>query len=103
MVHLSAEQLSASLDELLSGPSLDIVERHLDACEQCRRERADMAAQDEVIARLLIHEPTDSFFDKFAEDLDELLRTDGQVRRRKKTGTATRVSAARPASQPGAS
>src|SRR5438128_692987 len=98
MVHLTTQQLSASLDGLLTGPSLEIVDRHLDACEMCRRERADLELQDELLEKLLTHEPTHSFFDKFAEDLDELIRTDGASgRRRASAPTPASTSAAAPA------
>ena len=43
MIHLTVQQLSASLDGSLAGPSLELVVRHLAVCHECRDRQARLA------------------------------------------------------------
>ena len=54
MIHLTVQQLSASLDGALTGPSLELVVRHLAACHDCRDRQARLAKHDDALRRLLM-------------------------------------------------
>lgn len=63
MTHLTVQQLSASLDGALTGPSLELVVRHLAACHECRDRQARLAKHDDALRRLLGQDPDDLFLD----------------------------------------
>lgn len=63
MIHLTIQQLSASLDGALTGPSLDLVVRHLALCTECRERQARLVRTDDALRRLLAQQTTDAFLD----------------------------------------
>ncbi|MFM7231307.1 MAG: zf-HC2 domain-containing protein [bacterium] len=63
MIHLTVQQLSASLDGALRGPSLDLVTRHLAACHRCRDRQARLARTDDALRRLLASATDEAFLD----------------------------------------
>ena len=63
MIHLTIQQLSASLDGALTGPSLDLVVRHLAMCPECRDRQARLVRTDDALRRLLAQQTTDAFLD----------------------------------------
>jgi hypothetical protein len=63
MIHLTIQQLSASLDGALTGPSLDLVVRHLAMCTECRERQARLVRTDDALRRLLAQQTTDAFLD----------------------------------------
>jgi hypothetical protein len=64
MTHVTVQQLSASLDGALTGPSLELVVRHLAACHECRDRQARLAKHDDALRRLLGQDPDDLFLDE---------------------------------------
>ncbi len=72
MNHLTVQQLSASLDGAVTGPSLELVVRHLSACQECRDRQARLARHDDALRRLLAPEPSEAFLEDLgtrAEDI----------------------------------
>lgn len=63
MIHLTVQQLSASLDGALRGPSLDLVTRHLAGCHRCRDRQARLARTDDALRRLLAVATDETFLD----------------------------------------
>ncbi len=63
MNHLTVQQLSASLDGALTGPSLELVVRHLAGCHECRDRQARLARHDDALRRLLALDPHEFFLD----------------------------------------
>ena len=63
MIHLTIQQLSASLDGALTGPSLDLVVRHLSVCRECRDRQARLVRTDDALRRLLSQQTTDAFLE----------------------------------------
>jgi hypothetical protein len=72
MIHLTVQQLSASLDGALTGPSLELVVRHLAACHDCRDRQARLAKHDDALRRLMGQEPTDIFLDDLTRRAEAL-------------------------------
>jgi hypothetical protein len=72
MIHLTVQQLSASLDGALTGPSLELVVRHLAACHECRDRQARLAKHDDALRRLMGQEPTDIFLDDLTRRAEAL-------------------------------
>jgi hypothetical protein len=79
VIHLTVHQVSAHLDGALVGTSLDLVVRHLKQCEACRGELAALRAQDQVLARLIAHDPGEAWFEEFHEELERALSGDPPV------------------------
>ncbi len=73
MIHLTVQQLSASLDGALTGPSLELVVRHLAACHDCRDRQARLAKHDDALRRLLAQEPKDIFLDDLTRRAESLV------------------------------
>ena len=63
MIHLTVQQLSAALDGALTGPSLELVVRHLAACHECRDRQARLNKYDDALRRLLAQDPGEEFMD----------------------------------------
>jgi hypothetical protein len=72
MIHLTVQQLSASLDGALTGPSLELVVRHLAACHECRDRQARLAKHDDALRRLMAQEPSDIFLDDLTRRAEAL-------------------------------
>lgn len=66
MIHLTVQQLSAALDGALTGPSLELVVRHLAACHDCRDRQARLAKHDDALRRLLSQDPGEAFIDELS-------------------------------------
>jgi hypothetical protein len=77
MQHLDAEKLSAHLDNALTGSARAEVERHLEACPECRTALAEMLALDEGLDVALTHEPGDAYFETFAARVEDRIRAAG--------------------------
>lgn len=73
MIHLTVQQLSASLDGALTGPSLELVVRHLAACHDCRDRQVRLAKHDDALRRLLAQEPKDLFMDDLTRRAESLV------------------------------
>jgi hypothetical protein len=72
MIHLTVQQLSASLDGALTGPSLELVVRHLAVCHECRDRQARLAKHDDALRRLMGQEPSDIFLDDLTRRAEAL-------------------------------
>jgi hypothetical protein len=72
-MHLTVQQLSASLDGALAGPSLELVVRHLGACHECRDRQARLAKHDDALRRLLAQDPADLFLDDLTRRTEALI------------------------------
>ncbi|MCC6651648.1 MAG: carboxypeptidase regulatory-like domain-containing protein [Candidatus Eisenbacteria bacterium] len=59
MKHLSALQLSSSLDGTLTGVELEAVVQHLGACRECRDRHSAFSKQNDALRRLLAFEPSE--------------------------------------------
>lgn len=71
MMHLTVQQLSSSLDGALTGPSLELVVRHLGACHDCRDRQARLAKHDDALRRMLGQDPDDLFLDDLTRRSEE--------------------------------
>ncbi len=72
MNHLTAQQLSASLDGALTGPSLELVVRHLAGCHECRDRQARFARHDDVLRRLLAMDPHEFYLDDLSHRAEDI-------------------------------
>ncbi|NOT34361.1 MAG: hypothetical protein HOP12_09350 [Candidatus Eisenbacteria bacterium] len=70
MRHLTAFQISASVDGVLQGGSQDQVVRHLAECDVCRGQYEELATHQQVLTRLLTHDGGDSFFDQLLREVE---------------------------------
>ncbi len=61
--HLTVQQLSSALDGALTGPSLEVVVRHLAACTDCRERQSRLVRHDDVLRRLLAAETEEAFLE----------------------------------------
>ncbi|MEK7330367.1 MAG: zf-HC2 domain-containing protein, partial [Candidatus Eisenbacteria bacterium] len=77
MKHLTSEKLSAHLDRALTGHAAEKAERHLAACEECRRALAALVAQDAGLRPALTHDPGEAYFERFAGRVEDRLRAAG--------------------------
>ncbi len=77
MKHMTSEELSAHLDRALTGRAAGEAERHLAACEECRRALAALAAQDASLRPALTHDPGEAYFERFAGRVEDRLRAAG--------------------------
>lgn len=73
MIHVTIQQLSSHLDGELSGASADLVKRHLASCTECDSKFAALKEQEELLSKMLMHDPGDAFFDQLAIDLEKLI------------------------------
>lgn len=71
MRHLTLQQLSATVDQALSGVSLELVRRHLEECEECRARGSKLARVDGVVAQLVSHDPGDAWLEAVVVEIDE--------------------------------
>lgn len=67
MIHLTVQQLSAALDGALTGPSLELVVRHLAACHECRDRQSRLTKHDDALRRLLAQDPGEEFMDELTK------------------------------------
>ena len=63
MSHLTVQQLSSSLDGAVTGPSLELIVRHLAGCAECRDRHSRLARHDDVLRRLLAPEASAEFLE----------------------------------------
>lgn len=63
MSHLTVQQLSSSLDGAITGPSLELIVRHLAGCAECRDRQSRLARHDDVLRRLLAPEASADFLE----------------------------------------
>jgi len=73
MNHLTVQELSASLDGVLTGPALEQVAAHLVTCHECRENQARLTKHDDALRRLLAHDPNDRFIDDLARRSEALV------------------------------
>ncbi|TMA29944.1 MAG: hypothetical protein E6J87_19215, partial [Deltaproteobacteria bacterium] len=71
--HLSVQDLSASLDGVLSGPALEQLVAHLAGCHACRDAQSRLAKHDDALRRLLAHDPDDRTMDELARRSETLV------------------------------
>jgi hypothetical protein len=69
VIHLTLQQLSAYLDDELPEASVELVRRHLSQCPECTVRFAKVEALEEILVRLLHHDPGDAFFDFFRDSI----------------------------------
>src|SRR4030095_3472822 len=72
-----AGKRSAHLATALTGAARAEVERHLEACPECRTALAEMLALDEGLDVALTHEPGDAYFETFARRVECRIRAAG--------------------------
>ena len=63
MSHVTVQQLSSSLDGAVTGPSLELIVRHLAGCAECRDRQSRLARHDDVLRRLLAPEAGAEFLE----------------------------------------
>ena len=66
MTHLSPDQLSALVDDSLSGDVLNDARAHLADCSDCRNALAQLQAQDDALFAAKAEMPSDAYFASFA-------------------------------------
>lgn len=69
MIHLTLQQLSAFLDGELTDASTELIRRHLSECDACTLRFGRVEAQEEVLVRILVDEPSDAFFADLAASI----------------------------------
>ena len=69
MIHLTLQQLSAYLDGELTDASIELVRRHLSECDACTVNFARIEGQEEILARVLVDEPDDDFFQQMSASI----------------------------------
>lgn len=69
MIHLTTHQLSSYLDRELPESSTELVRRHLEACQECTLWFAAIRDQEAVLDRILVHDPGEEFFARFADEV----------------------------------
>lgn len=79
MTHLSADQLSALADGVLSGRAREDLERHLAGCASCQEALSGLVAQDQALAHALSHDPGESYFETFPSRVTERIRAASPV------------------------
>ena len=67
MIHLTLNQISAYIDAELPEASVELVRLHLSSCLECTERFGHIEEQESALARLLVNEPGDPFFARFAE------------------------------------
>ena len=77
-MHLTVQQISASLDGALSGVSLELVVRHLSSCHECRERHSRLTKQDDSLRRLLACDFAEVFFDDMSARLNAVLEAESR-------------------------
>jgi len=67
VIHLTLNQISAYIDAELPEASVELVRLHLSSCLECTERFGHIEEQEGALARLLVNEPGDPFFERFAE------------------------------------
>ena len=75
--HLSPDELV----DLAEGTSSESSARHLESCEACRRELADMRAMLSAAAKVDVPEPSPLFWDHFSERIRQAVALERAPRR----------------------
>lgn len=73
MIHLTPQQLSSYMDGELNEASTELVRRHMGACEECTLKFAALEEQEELLARAIVHDPGDEFFESFTAEVERHL------------------------------
>ncbi len=71
MRHLTIPQLCAHLDAELSGPSKELVSRHLAACGECRESLGRLEAQDALLLRVIACDSDEGLFEVLLDEIAE--------------------------------
>ncbi len=101
MIHLTPQQLSSYMDGELNEASTELVRRHMGTCEECTLKFAALEEQEELLARTLVHDPGDEFFERFTADVQRQLTGAKETGGRSGTSSvAARAKAARTAPAP---
>src|SRR5262245_65932152 len=80
MPHLTDQQCSALVDDVLSPTERTACEAHLADCDECRARLAALSALDESLGRALAHDPGDAYFADFAERVGRRIATESAGR-----------------------
>ena len=75
--HLSPDELV----DLVEGTSPESLARHLESCDACRRQLADMRAMLSAAAEIDVPEPSPLFWDHFSERVRQAVAVEGAPRR----------------------
>lgn len=67
MIHLTLNQLSAFIDSELPDASVELVRLHLSSCLECAERFGYIEEQEDVLARLILNDPGDPFFESFSD------------------------------------
>jgi hypothetical protein len=67
VIHLTLNQISAYIDAELPEASIELVRLHLSSCLECTERFGHIEEQEGALARLLVNEPGDPFFEHFTE------------------------------------
>lgn len=67
MIHLTLNQISAYLDNELPMASVELVRLHLSSCLECTERFGLIEEQETALARLLVDDPGDPFFEGFSD------------------------------------
>src|SRR5476651_1124888 len=78
MRHLTPEELV----DLAEGSRLSSSEPHLEGCEACRRQLADVAAMMSAATAFEVSEPSPLYWDHFSARVREAVAAEGAPRRR---------------------
>lgn len=74
MRHLSLQQLSACVDDSLSGVTLEIVESHLSGCGECRARQVRLQRVDGLLVQMIRPEAGEAWLGKVAAEIADRLR-----------------------------
>lgn len=67
MIHLTLNQISAYLDNELPVASVELVRLHLSSCLECTERFGLIEEQEGALARLLVNDPGDRYFEEFTD------------------------------------
>uniref|UniRef100_A0A832I522 Zinc-finger domain-containing protein n=1 Tax=Eiseniibacteriota bacterium TaxID=2212470 RepID=A0A832I522_UNCEI len=76
MKHPSWEELSAYLDHALDTHRWAVVARHLEDCQACRDDLAELEAEQRALERVVRRDPGDAYFDTFLAGVEARLDVD---------------------------
>src|SRR2546427_7951415 len=86
------------MDGELDEASTELVRRHMGVCEECTLKFAALEDQEEQLARALVHDPGEEFFESFAADVERQLPPGKESGSKPRTSPAVAPAAAlRPA------
>lgn len=75
MTHLSMQQLSESIDDVLDWATREVVRRHLRVCSECAARRRRIQHVDETLAQILSYDPGDAWLAAAGAEIVERIQS----------------------------